>query len=119
MDKQSIHILMLAAGRYASSRSEQDRAVMLSVGNDFWKGFTSFLVEMKAAIQEGRSREFLRQDSVKHMYALLFVSILNGLDSAYVNKVGGALFAAASPHKADGLQKMQGTMRSTRTLAAR
>jgi hypothetical protein len=119
MDKESVYLLMLAAGRYAGSRSEQDRAVMLSVGNDFWKGFPAFLAEMKTAIQEGRSRAFLRQDDVKHMYALLFVSILNGLDSAYVNKVGGALLAAASPRKAGPFKKMRGADRNTRTQAER
>lgn len=100
MNNESLHLLMLAAGRYASSRSKEDRAVMLSIGSDFWNGFPAFLLEMKAAIQAGHSKEFIRQDDVKHMYALLFVSILNGLDRDYLNRVGGALLAAASANKA-------------------
>jgi hypothetical protein len=91
--------LLLAAWLYANSRSEPDRALMLAVGNSFWDGFPAFLMEMKRAIQAGRSVGFLKQDNVKHMYALLYVSILNGLDADYLEKVGGALLAAASPGK--------------------
>ena len=91
--------LMLAAWLYANSRSKEDRAIMLSLGNSFWDSFPAFLMEMKEAIQAGRSKDFLKQDDVKHMYALLYVSILNGLDHDYLNKVGGALLAAALPGK--------------------
>lgn len=118
MNKESLHILMLAAGRYASSRSSEDCALMLSVGSDFWNGFPAFLMEMKSAIRAGRSKDFLRQDDVKHMYALLFMGILNGLDRDYLNKVGGALFAAASPRKAGPGKKMREHDRNTRALAA-
>lgn len=100
MDNKSVYLLMLAAGRYARSRSEEDRAVMFSLGNDFWKDFPAFLLEMKEAIRAGRSGDFLKQGDVKHMYALLFVSIVNGLGTDYLDKVGGALLAAASPDKA-------------------
>lgn len=118
MNKESLHTLMLAAGRYASSRSSEDRALMLSVGSDFWNGFPAFLLEMKSAIQTGHSKDFLRQDDAKHMYALLFMSILNGLDRDYLNKVGGALFAAASPRKAAPGKKLRGDDRNARALAA-
>lgn len=94
------HDLLMAAWLYANTRSPQDRAVMLSLGNSFWDGFPSFLLEMKDAIKSGRSGEFLKQDDVKHMYALLFMSILNGLDSDHLNKVGRSLLSAASPGKA-------------------
>lgn len=97
MDQQSIHLLMLAAGRYAGSRSPQDRAAMLSVGSECWDDFPVFLLQMKRALKAGRAGELLRQDNAKHMYALLFVSILHGLDAAYLDKVGGALLAAAMP----------------------
>ncbi len=99
MDPQSIHLLMLAAGRYAGSRSPQDRAVMLSVGGECWDDFPVFLLQMKRALKAGRAGELLRQDNAKHMYALLFVSILHGLDVAYLDKVGGALLAAAAPSR--------------------
>jgi hypothetical protein len=117
MNKESLHTLMLAAGRYASSRSSEDRALMLSVGSDLWNGFPAFLMEMKSAIQTGRSKDFLRQDDAKHMYALLFMSILNGLDRDYLNKVGGALFAAASPRKAGAGKKLREHDRNARALA--
>jgi len=119
MDKKSVYILLLAAGRYASSRSKEDRAVMFSVGRDFWKDFPAFLMEMKEAIQAGRSRDFLNQGDIKHMYALLFMSIMNGLDTDHLNRVGGALFAAASPRKAAPSRKTSGAGHGTRALAAR
>ncbi len=100
MKNECAHTLMLAAGRYAGSRSKEDRALMLAVGSGFWSDFPAFLAEMKEAFRHGRGRDFLRQDDAKHMYALLFVSILNGLDSGYLDKVGGALLAAALPGKA-------------------
>jgi hypothetical protein len=99
MNPESLHTLMLAAARYASSRSGEDRALMLSVGNEVWKDFPAFLTEMKRAIQSGRSREFLRQEDVKHMYALMLLSIASGLGSDYLDRVGGALSAAAAPDK--------------------
>lgn len=107
MNPESVHTLMLAAARYASSRSSEDRALMLSVGSDFWKDFPAFLVEMKQAIQSGRSRDFLRQGDIKHMYALMFVSILNGLGADYLDRVGGALLAAATPPRRQSSRKMR------------
>lgn len=95
MTEQSLHVLKLAAKRYASSRSLESRMAMLAVGSLLWEGFPDFLVEMKEAIQSGRSKEFLRQDDLKHMYALLFVGTLNGLDADSLAKVSGALFDAA------------------------
>lgn len=88
--------LLLAAWLYANTRSKEDRALMLAVGNDAWDGFPGFLLEMNQAVRTGHSKNFLRQDDVKHMYALLFVSIMNGLDANYLDKVGGALLDAAS-----------------------
>lgn len=94
--------LLLAAWVYANTRSPQDSDVMLSLGSRFWNDFPSFLSEMKSAVMAGRSKDFIKQGNVKHMYALLFVSILNDLDADYLDRVGSALLAAvpANPVKA-------------------
>lgn len=119
MDKESIHLLMLAAARYAGSRSPEDRAVMLSIGSEFWEDFPVFLSQMKRAVKAGHGRDLLRQDNAKHMYALLFVSILNGLDTAYLNKVGGALMAAALPgRRSSNSTEMRRAAQGRRALAA-
>lgn len=118
MDKESIHLLMLAAGRYAGSRSPEDRAVMLSIGSELWEDFPVFLSQMKRAVKAGHGRDLLRQDNAKHMYALLFVSILNGLDTAYLNKVGGALMAAALPGRGSNTGEMRRAAQGRRALAA-
>lgn len=118
MDKESTYLLMLAAARYACSRSPADRAAMLSVGREFWEDFPAFLVQMKHAIAAGHGRRLLRQDNVKHLYALLFVGILNGLDAAYLNKVGGALLAAAMPAGGSVPKKMRAAERGHRILPA-
>lgn len=96
MSEKSLHILMATARRYASSRSLENRLAMLAVGSVLWEGFPDFLMEMKRAIQSGRGREFLRRDDIKHLYALLFVGVSNGLDANSLKKVDGALLDAAS-----------------------
>lgn len=110
-----VHTMMLAAARYAGSRSKEDRALMLAVGSSFWSDFPAFLVEMKEAFRRAPGKDFLRQDDVKHMYALLFVSILNGLDSGYLNRIAGALLAAALPDK--GSSARQAAPRNAAVLA--
>lgn len=100
MTEQSLYILKLAAKRYASSRSLENRIAMLAIGSILWEGFPDFLVEMKEAIQAGHGKEFLRRDDIKHLYALLFVGTLNGLDADSLAKISGALHDAADQPQA-------------------
>jgi hypothetical protein len=95
MNNQSLHILMLAAKRYIRNRTLENRIAMLAVGSVLWDGFPDFLADMKEAIQAGGGKEFLKPGDIKHMYALLFVGILNGLDAESLDKVSGALLDAA------------------------
>lgn len=102
------HDLLMAAWVYANTRSPQDSELMLKLGSRFWDDFPSFLMHMKSAITSGRSKDFIKQGNAKHMYALLYVSILNDLDAAYLDKVGSALLAtvpAMQPKRARKLVK--------------